>query len=286
MIDPQQHRNIPCFYHVPKNAGTYTISLMILFFRLLRRDRTTWQSRVSGPSARNIVIHLNNLEIARLIAGDPNDICNQAPIFKRGSEDKTHYTINLSDCSAETFSCLNIFSIVIESDGFIYHDQIKKSFEKYNLIDFMILREPIKRVISFFDYINSDKAKHEPTYGIIPNKFAEYAKSQYTEDSWLIRQFANVDNSKGITLENYNTALNILKKFKSCDIKDTDSFVRNIFKESLNLKLTQQDMQAKGWSTIRNSKSENPTIIDEESRKILQQRMKYDIDLYNKLLSC
>ena len=150
----------------------------------------------------------------------------------------------------------------------------------------MILREPIKRVISFFDYINSDKAKHEPTYGIIPNKFAEYAKSQYTEDSWLIRQFANVDNSKGITLENYNTALNILKKFKSCDIKDTDSFVRNIFKESLNLKLTQQDMQAKGWSTIRNSKSENPTIIDEESRKILQQRMKYDIDLYNKLLSC
>jgi len=28
---------IPAFYHVPKNAGTYYISMMLLFFRKFRR---------------------------------------------------------------------------------------------------------------------------------------------------------------------------------------------------------------------------------------------------------
>lgn len=292
MIDPQQNKNIPCFYHIPKSAGTYAISLIFLHFRLFRLSQTNWLS-LKKETTRNIVIRHNNKEIARIIGGDPNFICNESSIFKPGDDD-THYTINLNECSPDLFVNLNVFSIIIEPGGFRYHDQIfwflddifesKKSFKKFNFINFMILREPIKRAISFFDYINSDKSKHEPTHGIIPNKFSEYAKSQYTEDSWLIRQFTNVDNSTGITRGNYNAALNILKTFKLCDIKDTDSFVRNIFKESLNVNLTQQYMQANGWSTTRNSKSTNPTVIDEESRKILQERMKYEIDLYNKLL--
>jgi hypothetical protein len=286
MVDIQQNLNIPCFYHVPKNAGTYIISIMFLYFRLFRRSHTNWLS-LKKETGRNIVIHHDNKEIARIIAGDPNFICNESLIFKRGViEDNTHYTINLNECSHDVFINLNIFSIIIEADGFVYHDQIKKFFEKYNLIDFMILRDPVKRAVSFFDYINSDKAKHEPTYGIIPNKFSEYAKSAYTEDSWLIRQFSKVQNSVGITLKNYVDVFHILKKFKICDIKNTNKFIDDIFKQYLNLNLTEKQKQQNGWDIIYNSKSKSSTIIDEESHKLLQQRMIYDIELYNKLLSC
>jgi hypothetical protein len=259
---------------------------MFLYFRLFRRTHTNWLS-LKKETGRNIVIHHDNKEIARIIAGDPNFICNESSILKRGViEDNTHYTINLNECSHDVFINLNIFSIIIEADGFVYHDQIKKFFEKYNLIDFMILRDPVKRAVSFFDYINSDKAKHEPTYGIIPNKFSEYAKSAYTEDSWLIRQFTKVQNSVGITLKNYVDVFHILKKFKICDIKNTNKFIDDIFKQYLNLNLTEKQKQQNGWDIIYNSKSKSSTIIDEESHKLLQNRMIYDIELYNKLLSC
>ena len=39
----QGKRKIPTFFHVPKNAGTYYISMMLLFFRWWRREhRVDW----------------------------------------------------------------------------------------------------------------------------------------------------------------------------------------------------------------------------------------------------
>mgnify|MGYP003686580005 CR=1 FL=1 len=116
MVDIQQNLNVPCFYHVPKNAGTYTLSIMFLYFRLFRRSHTNWLLL----TGRNIVIHHDNKEIARIIAGDPNFICNESLIFKRGViEDDTHYTINLNECSHDAFVNLNIFSIIIKQNEFL-----------------------------------------------------------------------------------------------------------------------------------------------------------------------
>ena len=121
---------------------------------------------------------------------------------------------------------LNLFTIVIEADGFKFHKEILNKFTDYDCKKFILLREPIKRMMSFFNYITSESAKHEPTYGIIPNNLSEYIQSSYLEDSWLIRQFANVSDNDGINDNHYNETYNELKNFDIADVKNTETFIK------------------------------------------------------------
>ena len=285
MRDIIQNDNVPCFYHVPKNAGTFVISSILLHFRLFRASKTNWLA-LNKETARNIVIWDNNKEVARVIAGDPNFICNDSLIFKKGNdEDNTHYTIQLNQCSPYVFESLNIFSIVIEADGFKLHSEITTHFRKYNLISFMILRNSLDRAISFFNYINSESAKHEPTYGIIPSSFEDYVKSEYIEDSWLIRQFSEV-GEHGIQFNNLQETYDVVKNFEICDIEKTDEFICYIFRKYVDLNLTKQQKSVSGWNLEYNSNLNKKNSYSESLISILEERMKYDIELYQKLVKC
>ena len=90
---------------------------------------------------------------------------------------------------------LEIFSIIIESYGF---NMISKlNFDGLNVFDYIckiikkesvyytIFRDCFSRTVSMYNYLNSNKSKHEPTHKKIAyNTFEEYIKSYQLEDSW------------------------------------------------------------------------------------------------------
>ena len=284
-----QNKNVPVFYHVPKNAGTFAMSLIFLYLRMLRRkivvDETDIEKRFD--TSRNIVIKKGHLEIARILAFDPNNECGKCDLYERGiKEDKTHYIIELDDIEKTDLKNLNLFTIVIEADGFKFNKEILNKFTDYDCKKFILLREPIKRMISFFNYITSDSAKHEPTYGIIPNNLSEYIQSIYLEDSWLIRQFANINDNEGITDNHYDVAYNELKNFHIADVKNTENLIKYVYNKYLNLELSVRDRKILSRDLIHNQSKKNNLSLSNDELKIVNERMKYEIKLYNNLVKC
>ena len=294
-----QNSNVPVFYHVPKNAGTFAVSLIFIYLRFFRWH-TLHGFKLPGEPNRNIVIKKNNLEVARIIGYDPNMYCNSADDFVIGDpNDDTYYYIDIEKITNEHLDSFNVFTIILEADGFLHHTQILSKFQKYNLKKFIILRDPIKRMISFFNYINSDSAKHEPTYGIIPNNLSEYVNSHFLEDSWLIRQFANVSDNEGINDNHYDITYNELKHFDVADISNTENLIKNIYANYLNIIVSDEELARcvpkRELPNIKNSLSndlvsnqskKDNNDLSEQDLQVVNERIKYEIKLYNNLVKC
>lgn len=276
-----QNSNLPVFYHVPKNAGTFAMSLIFLYIRIFQGQNGGIEKTI-----RNIVIrNAQNLELARIIGYDPNMYCNSADDFVKGDlNDHTHYYIDVEKITNEHLNSLNIFTIIIEADGFKFHKEILNKFKNYDCKKFILLREPIKRMMSFFNYIISESAKHEPTYGIIPNNLSEYIQSSHLEDSWLIRQFANVSDNEGINDNHYNETFNELKNFDIADVENTETLIKDIYGKYLNLELSSNDRQFLSEYLVHNASKKNNLSLSNDQIKILNERMKYEIKLYNNLV--
>lgn len=282
-----QNSNLPVFYHVPKNAGTFAMSLIFLYLRMLRRKISVGGNKRRFETNRNIVIKKDHLEIARILAFDPNNECSKCDLYKRGiEEDETHYIIELNDIEKIDLKKLNLFTIVIEADGFKFHKEILNKFTNYDCKKFILLREPLKRMMSFFNYITSESAKHEPTYGIIPNNLSEYIKSSHLEDSWLIRQFANINDNEGITDNHYDVAYNELKNFDIADVKNTETLIKDIYGKYLNLELSINDRKVLSNDLVHNASKKNNHVLSNDEIEIVNERMKYEIKLYNNLVKC
>ena len=205
-----------------------------------------------------ILLLKKHLEIARILAFDPNNECSKCDLYKRRiKEDETHYIIELNDIEKIDLKKLNLFTIVIEADGFKFHKEILNKFTNYDCKKFILLREPLKRMMSFFNYITSESAKHEPTYGIIPNNLSEYIKSSYLEDSWLIRQFANVSDNEGINDNHYNETFNELKNFDIADVKNTEILLKDVYSKYLNLELSINDRKVLSKDLVHNASKKN-----------------------------
>lgn len=283
MVDIQQNSNVPVFYHVPKNAGTFAMSLIFLYLRIFRR-----QIGGIGKTIRNIVIrNAQNLELARILGYDPNNYCASADDFVRGDpNDHTHYYIDVEKITNEHLNSINIFTIILEADGFKFHKEILNKFTNYDCKKFILLREPVKRMMSFFNYITSESAKHEPTYGIIPNNLSEYIHSSHLEDSWLIRQFANVSDNEGINDNHYNETFNELKNFDIADVKNTENLIKYVYNKYLNLELSIRDRKILSRDLIHNQSKKNDHVLSIDEIEVVNERMKYEIKLYNNLVKC
>lgn len=253
MMDYELYQDsvVPVFYHVPKNAGTFAISTIFLYFRKWRKS-TNWISDGTVETGRNIIIMSGTNQVARVIGGDPNQFCNNSKEFFKGDlpkEDQTAYYIKLEDVNSELFSNINVFSIIIESTGFEIHDDILGRFQKsFSFKKFIILRDALERAKSFFKYMTSDKAKHEPGYGSIPtgisiSEFLNHASSGHLyEDSWVIRQFSNLKIGKKIRWYHYRKTKNILNEFDLCDISKCNEFLTQFYKKHKNLEISEEEL--------------------------------------------
>ena len=107
-------------------------------------------------------------------------------------------------------------------DGLNVFDYICKIIKR-EPVYYTIFRDCFSRTVSMYNYLNSNKSKHEPTHKkIVYNTFEEYIKSYQLEDSWLIRKLLGVPGDKCINEDYFNKSCNILNKVKIADVKNVE----------------------------------------------------------------
>jgi hypothetical protein len=304
---------IPAFYHVPKNAGTYYISMMLLFFRKFRRmHKQKWieaQDERSGKktsveSIKNIEIYDDQddtMILARVLIADPLHSTLDTSLFSSGSKFETGYLrTTLSNCSKIKWSNFFLFSVVIEADGFVIDDKILKIFsesfsnEKKTQIKYLkhlILRNPYARARSFFNYITSDKSKHERTHGkIVYSTFKEYLQSLHIEDSWIIRVMCNMPDTEGIEEFHYEFVKDLLSEFKVYDISNTDDLLNDVFESCYGISMTDIPEEwsiniVKNTSSHKTAEKVEVSDLNEDVRAAFFERTHHDYLVYESCLN-
>lgn len=225
----------PVFYHVPKNAGTYVINSSLLFCREYRRSRTTWL-QLDHETVKNIEIVNNGDIVARLIAGDPGNVCNNEVAIINDTTDRSHHYINLYDVGRLLDSKLFMFILVIEDAGFLIHnDIINKLRLQHNNTRWIILREPFARSVSWYNYVTSDKSSHEPYHGYIKTDYEQYVMSDVFESNWVMRGLAGLSDDEDFTEQHGVSIFEELDSFNVYDISKTDHLIDRMFDTSYNL---------------------------------------------------
>jgi len=303
----QGKRKIPTFFHVPKNAGTYYISMMLLFFRWWRRkNRVDWmemqpenENGEKKESIKNIEIYDDKddtLILARILIGDPTHIVEKCPeIFDLQSRGKaTYLKTTISKFSKFNLNEVFLFTIVIEADGFIVSEDILEDVFgriNYTFVNHLILRNPYARARSFFNYITSNKSKHERTHGkILSSTFEEYLASSFVEDSWIIRVMCGLSDDEYIEEFHAEFTKDLLSEFKVYDISKTDQLLNDVFKECYGISFSELP---ESWSSdiVKNTSSKpgkkliDINELDEKARELFFERTKHDYSVYEQSTS-
>jgi len=278
-----KQEKIPVFYHVPKNAGTYFISVMILFLRLFRREKTNWLM-FKHETIKNIEVFNDGKSVARILLGDPENLISRR--YRTKDPAKVYHKVEFKKLDMQIISKCFVWGIIIEPDGFIDDQYFLDLFDQFNF-DFkksIILREPYARARSFYNYIVDDMSKHEWTHGLITgNNFEEYLESGYVEDSWVIRNICGIGNSTEIEDYHYDKTKAKLMQFFVVDISKTNKLLSKIFSICYNYNF--EDLPPE-WSInfTKNSSSKKYMTNFEDLPEHIQikfsERVKFDRRLY------
>jgi len=222
--------SIPVFYHIPKNSGTYVSHC------LLYAARVHSQSEIQAIR----VILEEKYEVAKLIVIDNLNFLNKHDKFTSLNSSKIPWDLRIEDLTEDILQRLSIHSVVIEGRGFRCTETSLKSLflflAKFNLHKFIILREPFSREQSLYNYLTSDKSKHERSHGVFKSgSFQEHVMSKQLRDSWLIRNLLNIPNGVKLTEDDFNKACEILQNFNIYDAKDTDKAVKEAMLKCFNM---------------------------------------------------
>ena len=300
----QEKPKVPTFYHVPKNAGTYYISMMMLFFRKWRREyRKKWmemqptlEDGSKKESIKNIEIYDDDdhtLIYARVLIGDPTHLVEKYKnIFELQARGKqTYLKTTYSKFREFRLTDVTLFSIVIEADGFVVSEDILEDCFgsiNYNFVKHLILRNPYTRARSFYNYITSNKSKHERTHGkVLSSTFEEYLMSGFVEDSWIIRVICGLKDDEYIEQFHAEFTRDLLSQFLVYDISKTDELLDKVFSECYGISF---DSIPKEWSEDIKKNVSNPerkklinlNDLEEDVRKVFFQRTLHDYSVYEK----
>lgn len=222
--------NIPVFYHIPKNSGTYVYHCILSE----ARKRNKYKVQIVR------VLLENKYVIAKLIVLNNSDFLNQCNNFTPLNDSKTAWNLLVEDLTEDILQKLSIHSVFIEGRGFRHTETSLKSLflflAQFKLYEFIMLREPFSREQSLYHYLTSDKSKHEHSHNIFKSIcFEDHIMSNQLQDSWLTRNLANIPNNVELTEDHFNKACNILQKFNVYDVKDTDKAIKEMLLKCFNI---------------------------------------------------
>jgi SAM-dependent methyltransferase len=269
---------IPVFFHVPKSAGSYIRS---------------WQKKVlednleNGFCNKSIII--NNTEgnpILKLEIVDDGKLETNRYFNKNMYYDSSVFEISIKDFKTwKKENQIKIFSCTILSYGFCIHEELLdliKEISNKDLVNYIIIREPLDKEISFYNYIVTEKPHHEKDVIKLKSKsFKSYVESEEMSDSWLINSLVNA--KKPITEKDFDKTIEILKDFLVFDFDMIDHAIKKINKicYNIDLKIDYNAPINKNKSKIR-AGSITREDVSEEIKKIFELRKKWEYKIYEK----
>lgn len=281
-----QKRKIPVFYHIPKNAGTYVSDWMLIAFRHYREIYTNWLNnhKPEQDSIKVIQVFKGNFIVARILVGDPNRFSEfyESDIFEKYNNRR--FNIDIKDLSNGLFQNTFIFGIIIESHGFKIRQQVLNFVKGYNLVSFLILRDPFSRAQSIYNYNTSIESINDYFHNMFDsNTFEKYILSNQLEDSWLIRNLLDLKDSEIIEKHHYNEATSLLTEFSVYNIKETDKAIHDIFELCYGFDIGQ--IKLKAWDNINKNETTIKKILPKdlslEALETFKRRTFFDQKLYD-----
>lgn len=283
-------KKIPTFLHIPKNAGTYVLGWC---FNLVRMQGIlSKKNSVHGwnIALRIILVKKDGQTIFTVIAYDSD--FRKRKNFMVDPNNPYISETNLDSFLSEAKN-IEISSIHIESYGFKFlkTDSFEQLFAYLEVdpVYFCILRDPLLRAYSMYNYILSNNSMHEDTHGKINSKtFQEYLRSYELEDSWLIRTITKIDDNKIIDEEDFQSVCQFLDHVIIDDIKNVDKLLDKVFQEtcSIGLNFLKKEL-AKNIETRNDTKSLEKislSSLDEETKSKFLNRTSYDYKIYQRYI--
>ena len=260
---------LPVFYHVPKCAGSFVRACHELILEDYKKK---------------------NIEVIQVVD-------KQNPILEivltSSLEKKTNTEINLKQLKKTLdLKKENIFAITILPHGIKIQKQIIKLLDRVigrDLARYSILRDPLEREVSFYNYIKSSFANHEKNATEIKStSLNEFLSSSEVSDSFLIKSFLNIGEEKKIDAESYEKACKEFDEIEFFDISQTKKAVKKMFKkcysiqkislkniqknESLGDKFKLEDLENKTKSKFKEKKFYEYALIDKYINKKINRK--------------
>lgn len=273
MIDFKKNK-IPLFFHIPKSAGSYIRSRLWRVFMDEIEDR---------KNAKNIIVtSKEGNEIFRFSVSDTDNITKDNSFKKDLYYDESVFVIDFESLKKLNLKkVVNVFDASVLAEGFGMWQEFEKlikNIAKKDTLRFTVLRDPLQREMSLYNYIVVDQPKYEKNnYKIREKSFKEYAFSERMSDSWLLRNLVDVNGE--ISDKHLDEALDILNGFDVYDIINVEKCIKKTIKKCYNLDVKTTHNSA----VFRNkSKTEKQTDFDKKFLTFFYKKKKYDYALYNK----
>jgi len=267
--------SIPLFYHIPKNSGTYVYHSMLNAARLYNENKV---------QVIRVILE-EKYVMAKLIVIDNLNFLKEDDKFTSLNSAEITWNLRVEDLTEDILQRLSIHSVFIEARGFRHTETSLKSLflflAKFNLHKFIILREPFSREQSLYNYLTSDKSKHECTHGIFKNaSFEEHVMSKQIQDSWLIRSLLNIPMGEQLTEDHFNKTCEKMCNLNVYDIKDTDEVVKEMLLKCFNI----QNFDIESAANKKHDNIYKKIKFEElplDSQNIFKERKYWDQKLYN-----
>lgn len=277
---------IPVLYHVPKCAGTYSISL--IWELLLVHSGATYCNRLKNTICNVCVLSKNQKQIElRCIVWDKKLFCKNNSYFKK-SETENDFFLKLDDI--HLLQNLNIFALIVEAKGFSNHEELLKNFKNIELVPFIFLRDPFSLHCSLYSYLTNSSSIHEFTHGSFNGlSLNDYMSSFYVSDSWLIRNLLKLEDSQKISEIEYAKTIKILNNFNVSDYKKVEETINNIFSKCYNLNIKRIDDSS--YEKIQKRRNASDMVylklsnLDTETQKKFLERTYWDQKIYDYYLN-
>lgn len=282
---------IPTFFHIPKNAGTYTGGILsnLLRFKARMSNESKNFDLSNLTSAFNLhVYNGDDLVFNFYLLDTDNCLKSQKKLYKLSYVTGITYKVDVKNLKPLFFNDFFISTMVVMDRGFSQLKLLKQIIDTNNfaIFPFIILREPLARQISLFEYNTGSDSTHESNHkNITGRNFSQYINSIQLEDSWLIRSIMQLKDSEEINEHVYETFLSILKNFKVI-VLDEDLFSQlkeyffDVFKWDL---LTIPFHWFKDINSNYSSKKDSfdSSSLNMKDVEIFKQRSYYEYKLYN-----
>ena len=274
---------LPIFYHVPKSAGTYVSTWIIMLCRRYHLNKGShlikgWTSN----RIRRALLILDDGAQLTCFYHTPTDIYLSNPHFEIIGEENSHFDkinpeifINYIDSKD-----IEIFAIAIEPVVIGWRsaretiESIRIHSLRKKLLDFTVLRDPYERSLSLYNYITSKESLHETTHNSISSSsFENYINSFELEDSWFLRNLLNIP--KAVIIEPYHLTLahdRWLKNFQIQDISKVDNLINDVFIQAYGVAQTDVEDNVAKQNIFRNSTNSKIKIKFNELNPTTQQR--------------